>query len=154
MGDRLMKRLILLMIGSTLTLTATYAGQSAEDWYRNVYAVLWKENPWNNTDAIAAAYAEPYVVHNSEGDSDTYSPSEQMAANIDEWRNDGWYGSNLVALVVDELNAGTVVFKAKWHDFYEGGSEAFECGWYLARKSGDSWKITEYAGLDCDAHGL
>ena len=149
-----MRRSILLASSLLLMLGSAYAGQSAEDWYRNVYAVLWKQTPWENAAAIAASYSDPYVVHNSEGGSDTYSSGAQMAANIDEWRNDGWYGSDLVALDVDELNAGTVVVKAKWHDFYEGDADAFECGWYLVRKSGDSWQITEYAGLDCDAHGL
>ena len=149
-----MKHVILPIIAGALATTTAYAGQSAEDWYRNVYAVLWKESPWEHADAIAATFSEPYLVHNGDGSSDSLSSSEQTAANLDEWRKAGWYGSDLATLQVDELNEGTVAFKAKWQDFYEGGNEAYECGWYLARKTEDSWIITEYAGLDCDAHGL
>ena len=147
-------RLIPILVAVVLVFGTAHAGQTAEDWYRDAYAVLWKETPWDNAAAIAASYSDPYIVHNSEGGSDTYSSGERMAASIDEWRNDGWYGSNLAAMNVDELNEGTVVVKAKWQDFYEGGNEVYECGWYLVRKRGDSWQITEYADLDCDAQGL
>ena len=149
-----MKRSFLLFVLAAITAAPALADESAEAWFRTVYAVQWKETPWNNVDKIAAIYAPSYPVHNSEGGSDIYKPSEQMAANLDEWRQQGWYGSDLAALKVDPLNAGTVIFKAKWHDHFEDAESSFECGWYMIRKTEDSWRITQYAAIDCDAHGL
>ena len=149
-----MKRAWLTLALAVVAFATAHAGQSAEDWFRNDYAAQWGHKPWDNVDAIIASYTDTYTYHESDGSDRVNNPGRDMGNNIDTWRSEGWLGSDLATLTIDELNAGTVAFKAKWRNFYTDGSEDFECGWYMVRRAADSWHITAYADIDCAAQGL
>jgi hypothetical protein len=91
-------------------------------------------------------------VHGEEGR--TYDSLTWMTEAIAGWKADGWLWSEQAALDVDTLNTGAAVFKARWRDHYEGDEVGFECGWYLADNIDGRWRITGYAAIECDAHGL
>ena len=77
-----------------------------------------------------------------------------IANGIEEWRSDGWLGSDIAGYQSDLLNATTAVFKVKWRDRYADGNEEFECGWYMADLKSNGWVISQYADIDCAEHDL
>lgn len=123
-------------------------------WYQNQYAPLWEEEPWNKLDQIWGYYNETIISHDGDGPLAAASAREWLLPDMQQWQADGWLGSTLAELRTDRLNESTVSFKAKWHDFYDGGHEEFSCGWYLADLRNNSWIITQHANIDCAAHEL
>jgi hypothetical protein len=134
--------------------TAETSTLSADDWYENHYAILYKENPWDNAEQLGSMFDENLHHHQSDGAVVVAHGAEWIAALIADWQADGWLGSELADVEYDPLNATTAVFKAKWRDRYADGSVALECSWYLADLKNDSWFITQYADIDCAEHGL
>jgi hypothetical protein len=125
---------------------------SPEDWYKNDYAPLYGDKPGDRAAEIAGHFADQVQVHGA--DPGTYDSLSWMSGAIEEWLNDGWLRSELAALQFDQLNSHTAAFKAKWRDYYTHDVTAYECGWYLADVIEGRWRITEYATIQCDEHGL
>lgn len=143
--------LIALLAGSTIA-DDQDGMPSAEDWYRNDYAPLYGDKPGEKAAEIAGHFADKVQVHGSEPGA--YDSFAWMSEAIVEWQKAGWIRSVLDTLKVDPLNSHTVAFKAKWRDYYTGDVIAYECGWYLADIIGGQWRITGYATIQCDEHGL
>ena len=137
-----------------VTCMGVRADSAADDWYKNEYAPLWKENVKEKLDESLAYYEEAIQVHPGDGPTTTVNLEEWMFESLDEWTEAGWSGSDVAAFHSDQLNASTVTFKVKWLDRYVDGSEEFSCGWYLAARKNDKWLFTQYATIDCEAHGL
>ncbi len=127
---------------------------SADDWYKNHYAPLYAENPWDNVEQLAKLFDADFHYHMSDGTVEKTNGATWISEGIAGWKAEGWLGSELVGYKSDLLNATTAVFKAKWRDTYADGNIALECGWYMADLKDDSWVFTQYAGIDCEQHGL
>lgn len=148
----IVKVLLTALLG-TAAFAAHHEGvPSAEDWYKNDYAPLYGDQPGDKAAEIAGHFADTVQVHGAE--PGTYDSLKWMSEAIIEWQSDGWIRSELAALQFDQLNTHTAAFKAKWRDHYSGGVTAYECGWYLADVIEGRWRITEYATIQCDEHGL
>ena len=124
---------------------------SALDWYKNEYATLYGDKPWEKVDELVSHFAENVHDHD---DGEHYNAHEWLSGGIEEWKIEGWLRSELAELEHDQLNASTATFKAKWRDYYTGGNIGHECGWYLADLVDGTWLITEYATIACSEHGL
>ena len=146
--------LILIALLAASAASADAHKKTAEAWYKNDYAPLWKDAPWDNVEAIASHYAETMTSYAPTGGSSDSNSLASMAESIEYWQTEDWISSVLTDLKTDVLNPATATFKAKWLDVYKDGSEESSCGWYLATRGADGWKFTTYTDIDCDEHGM
>lgn len=145
---------VVLLFFGTLPAAAETNALSADDWYKNHYAPLYAENPWDKIEQLAELFDENLHYHTSDGTVVVTDGAKWISEGVAGWKADGWLGSELAGYESDLLNATTAAFKAKWRDRYADGTVVFECGWYLADLKNESWTITQYADVDCAEHGL
>jgi len=131
-----------------------YAEHDPVSWYVKDYAALWAGTPGEDIDKILSHYAEMVTTHNADGSIDITPREAWLKEPMAEWLAEGWMTATLQTVETDQLNEGTAVFKAKWLDKYEDGSEEYSCGWYLANHLGGRWQFTGYTDIDCEAHSL
>jgi len=137
-----------------LSAQAETASIGADEWYRNHYAPIWKENSWDKLDEAASHYDKTIQVHPPAGGVEHVDSHQWLAASLQEWKADGWIGSDIAAYQFDQLNPSSATFKVKWRSWYVEADEDFECSWYLADARNDAWVITQYATIDCEEHSL
>lgn len=135
-------------------LSALAETPAVDDWYRNDYAPLWKEEPWDKLEEALAYYDETLYLHPPGGPVTAVNSREWLARSLAGWQSDGWLGSAVAEYRSDQLNPSTAMFKVKWRDWYADGEEEFSCGWYVADLEGDTWVFTQYAEISCAEHGL
>jgi hypothetical protein len=133
---------------------AQAAKQGADEWYRDHYAPIWKENAWDRLDDAAAHYDKTIHVHPPAGDAKLVDSRQWLANSLQEWKSGGWVGSDIAGYRFDQLNPSTAAFKVKWRNWYVEADEDFECSWYLADARDDAWVITQFAIIDCKEHSL
>lgn len=121
--------------------------KSAESWYTTEYAPLYAEEPWEHVEELARHFTSTVQVHDAA--LENIDSLEWMSAALEEWRISGWTHSEIVGITTRYLNPSTVYFITRWRDHYADGSVAFECGWYLVDRVGESWKISGYASMTC-----
>jgi len=147
--------LCLLLLGlAPVSVQAESVDPDPNDWFKNQYAPLWKENPWDKVDEIAKFYGESVGVHPPRGAVPVVTSRLWLSRGIDGWRSEGWFSSVLAGYQSNMLNPSTVLIKAKWLDLYSDGSKEFSCGWYLADFDRGRWSFTEYAEIECTDHNL
>jgi hypothetical protein len=152
-----MKQLMILIAVfwlSVMPAQAQAVTQGADEWYRNHYAPIWKENSWDKLDEAAAHYDKTILVHPPGGDVELVDSRQWLAKSLQEWKSGGWVGSDIAGYEFDQLNPSTAAFKIKWRSWYVEADEDFECSWYLADARGDTWVITQFAMIDCEEHKL
>ena len=126
-----MKLLIWCIILSWLSVSSARADTSAlaaDDWYKNQYAPIWKENTWDKLEEVAGFYDETISYHPPNGNFTTIVSRTWLKESLQEWKSDGWLGSDIAAFQSDQLNLSTVTFKIMWRDWYADGHEEFSCG--------------------------
>lgn len=119
-----------------------------DQWFRDGYAALYVENAWDQADEFAQYFADEIAYRTDEGVT-TNDVNSFVVDSLDVWRNEGWQGTDVAELKTKLLNASTVLFKIKWHDRYDDGSTAFECGWYFADKIDGEWLLSQYIETEC-----
>jgi hypothetical protein len=127
------------------------SAETAEDldtWFRDGYAALYVEDSWDHADEFAQYIAEEITTRTEEGvfKSDV---NGFVVESLDEWRSEGWLGTDVEELDTTLLNASTAVFEIKWLDRNADGSTANECGWYLADKVDGKWLLSQYITMSC-----
>ncbi len=132
-------------------LSADWSATDPEAWFRDGYAPLWNERPGEQLDAMLTYYAAEIVSHRATGEITTDDSAEWLGPSVETWLAEGWLRSELAGLDVDRVNESTVVFKARWADFYANQPTDYSCGWYLADYRESGWSFTSYADLDCSA---
>lgn len=143
------KRLTVVLLLATLAGSASAGDFSdPEQWYRQSYAPLWAEQPWDHSDALAAHYADPFQWHGAEGSFEV-DPLPWLQSALLEWREDGWQRSDIDAIDVDPINDHLVAFRTRWADRFSDRPVEHTCGWYLARRTDTGWAFTDYADFDC-----
>ena len=145
---------IVLPCLAVLSAEAETTAPTADDWYKNQYAPLWQENSWDKLEEIAGFYDKTISYHPLDGNITTIRSRPWLAENLQEWKSDGWLGSDIAAFQSDQLNLSTTTFKTMWRDWYADGHEEFSCGWYMADFKGDGWKFSQYIEIDCAEHDL
>jgi hypothetical protein len=70
--------------------TAEMGVLSADDWYKNHYAILYKERPWDNAEQIGAMFDEHLHLHQSDGVVAMANGPQWIAEAIAGWKGDGW----------------------------------------------------------------
>ena len=133
------KNLFLAAIATILPSMAIAEAPDPDTWYKDQYAPLWADKPWDKISEIVAYYP------NDDG---------EIAESIAGWRAEEWVSSELTGYRSDHLNGTTSTFKVKWLDRYSDGSTESSCGWYLAEYKNDAWGFVRYEDIDCDAHEL
>jgi hypothetical protein len=140
---------------SLLLLSSSVGAEAIKDdpgsWFRDGYAPLWAKKPGAQLDAMLSYYAPNIVSHRTSGETTTDASAEWLGPSVEAWLAEGWLRSELVRLEVDRLNESTVVFKARWADFYANDPMDHSCGWYLADFLDGAWRFSSYADLDCSA---
>ena len=152
-----MKHLTWYIVLSFLAVSSAAAetsAPSADDWYKNHYAPLYAENPWEKIDQFAKVFDADFHYHTSDGAAEKTNGATWIEEGITEWKAEDWLSSELASYESDLLNETTAAFKVKWLDSYADGSTVFECGWYLADRKNNNWVFTQYADIDCAEHGL
>ena len=143
-----------ILLGLAIPAIADKHSADADGWYKDRYAALWAESSWDKLDEIAGHYAETVTYHPGDGDATMYDSASWLAEAVEEWRAEDWVGSDLVGYRSVALNPGTVSIYTQWLDRYDGGYEESSCGWYLGAMRNGAWRITDYAEIDCTAHGF
>lgn len=145
---------VIFLLALTANAIAQDEGEipSALDWYKNDYAQVYDDKPWEKADEVASFYAE--TIHNHDDGGSSHNSLEWVSALLEEWKIEGWIRSELADIAVDTLNPTTASVKAKWRDYYSGGNIGYECGWYLVDFSDGRWQISEYATISCADHGM
>jgi len=127
------------------------SADTAEDldqWFRNGYAALYVEDAWDRAGEFAQYIADEIVVRSDDGLVVT-DVKGFVVDSLDEWRSEGWLGTDVARLETKMLNATTAVFDIKWLDRNDDGSTELSCGWYLADKIGDRWLLSQYIAMTC-----
>jgi len=127
---------------------AADTAEELDQWFRDGYAALYVENAWEHADEFAQYFADEIAYRSSDGllVSDV---NGFVVDSLDEWRREGWLGTDVAALDTRLLNATTAVFDVKWRDRNDDGSTEFSCGWYLADKVDGEWLLSQYIAMDC-----
>jgi len=97
--------------------------------------------------------ADQVVIHSVDGGIDVVG-NDWLLQPLQGWRDEGWLNSELSAIEVDRLNDTLATFKVRWQDNNVGDDIEFSCSWYQADFLDGAWKLTGYADIDCDTHGL
>lgn len=142
------------LVSCSLALGADALKDDPERWFRDGYAPLWSQAPGEQLDAMLTYYAPTIITHAATGEVTTEDSTEWLAPAVNTWLAEGWLRAELSGLITDPVNESTVVFKARWTDFYAEAPEEVSCGWYLADRQDGKWTFSSYADLDCEAHGL
>ena len=124
-----------------------------ELWYRNDYAVIWANAPWEQHDALISHSADQVMAHSLD-DGITMLGKDWLTLSLQGWRDEGWLNSELADLKVDRLNETLATFKAMWRDNMVDNGVEYGCAWYQADYLEGAWKLSGYADIDCQAHGL
>jgi hypothetical protein len=106
------------------------------------------ENSWDRADEFAQYFADEVTTRSDDGPvvSDVNGFVVEL---LEEWRSDGWLGSDVQELDTKLLNATTAVFDIKWLDRNADGSTENECGWYVADKIDGKWLLSQYITMSC-----
>ena len=145
-----MKRLVYVSISLVMAATPVFA-DTAEDldkWFRDGYAALYVENAWDHADEFAQYFADEIADRSDDGLAMT-DVNDFVIDSLDGWRDEGWLGTDIVALETTLLNAATVVFDIKWSDRYDDGSTEISCGWYFADKADGEWLLSQWIAMEC-----
>jgi len=124
------------------------------DWYSQSYGPLWHEAPWDKLEEILFHYDSEYWGHPAEGEPQLRKPKESLSEAMVEWRAEGWISSEVPDIRVNRLNDSTVTFTTRWLDHYSNREDDYSCAWYLADLIDGNWKFTQFAPIDCEAHGF
>lgn len=127
------------------------SAETAEDldkWFRDGYAALYAENSWEHADEFAQYFADVIMVRSNNGLSKS-DVNGFVVESLEEWRSEGWLGTDVAELDTTLLNATTAVFDIKWLDRNDDGSTAYECGWYFADKIDGKWLLSQYISMSC-----
>lgn len=143
----------LLLLVPTTPVLADGMIPDPEAWYRDSYAVLWVDAPWDNAQALVAHSADQVVIHTAD-DGLVVLGNDWLLQDLQTWRDEGWLNSELSALEMDRINDKLATYKVRWQDNNEGGVIEFSCAWYQADYLDGAWQLTGYADIDCAAHGL
>ncbi len=127
------------------------SADTAEDldkWFRDGYGALYAEKAWERADEFAQYFADIITFRSDNGlvKSDV---NGFVVESLEEWRSEGWLGTDVQELDTKLLNATTAVFNVKWHDRNADGSTAYECGWYVADKTDGKWLLSQYIAMSC-----
>ena len=122
--------------------------EELDQWFRDGYAALYTENAWDHADQFAQYFAD-VITYRSDNGRVQSDANGFVVESLDDWRAEGWVGTDVAALDTRLLNATTVVFNVKWRDRNADGSTEFECGYYLADKTDGDWLLSEYISMAC-----
>ena len=126
----------------------------ANRWYLEVYAPLWSENVKANLEKIISMYDTNIHDHTDTDGVEIVDSRNWLTGSIDNWLAEDWISSDVTSFEYDLLNSATATFKLKWKDNYKDGSVEYSCSWYLADRKNNRWVFTQFAEIDCGAHGL
>ncbi len=133
----------LLFVALTATPALADTAEELDKWFRDGYAALYIENSWDHADEFAQYFADVITYQSDDGRTDL-DINGFVLDNFDEWRSEGWLGSDVAAMDTQLLNATTAVFDIKWKDRNADGSTGYECGWYVADKIDGKWLLSQY----------
>ncbi len=127
------------------------SADTAEDldtWFRDGYAALYVENAWDHADEFAQYFADEIAFRSDDGLL-VLDVNGFVVDSLDEWRSEGWLGTDVANLETRLLNAATAVFDITWHDRNDDGSTELSCGWYFADKADGKWLLSQYIAMTC-----
>lgn len=145
-----MKRLLwtpLLLTFAALPALAETA-EELDNWFRDGYAALYAENAWDHGDEFAQYLAKEITYRGDDGQV-AMNVNEFVVDSLDDWRDEGWLGTDVEQLDTRLLNESTALFDIKWRDRNDDGSTEITCGWYIADKSGEKWLLSQYIEIGC-----
>jgi hypothetical protein len=119
-----------------------------DKWFRNGYAALYAENAWDHGDQFAQYLADEIAVRSDEG-LEVTDVNGFVVDLLEDWRDEGWLGTDVMGLETRMLNSTTALFDIKWLDRNDDGSTEITCGWYVADKVGGKWLLSQYISMAC-----
>lgn len=137
---------LLLTLGSLAASADTEA--DLDKWFRDGYAALYAKNAWDRRDEFAQYFADEIAYRSDEG-VEVVDVNEFVVDSLDEWRSQGWLGTDVAKLETGLLNSTTALFAIKWRDRNDDGSTELSCGWYVADKVGQKWLLSQYIAMAC-----
>ena len=130
---------------------APASAETAEDldkWFRDGYAALYTENAWDRAGEFAQYFADVIEYRSDDGLART-DVTGFVVDSLEEWRSEGWLGTDVAELDTTLLNATTAVFDVRWRDRNDDGSTEDSCGWYVADKTAGKWLLSQYIAMAC-----
>ena len=147
---------VLSALVTALTVSPVTASDPSdpERWYADHYGPLWEHEPWEKTAQILDYYHTEIQVHAGDGEITTKQTAEWITSALELWKAEGWVSSEVPDIRTNRINETTASFTTRWLDHYAGSEDEYSCAWYLADRIDGKWKFTQYAPIDCDAHGF
>ena len=142
-----LKWTLLLFVFAVLPASADTA-EDLDQWFRDGYAALYVESAWDHADEFAQYFADE-IAYRSDDGRFISNVDGFVVESLEEWRSEGWLGSDVADLETKLLNASTAFFDIKWRDRNDDGSTAYECGWYFADKVDGKWLLSQYITMAC-----
>ena len=137
----------LLIVLAAMPASADTA-EDLDQWFRDGYAALYAENAWDRADEFAQ-YLTDEITYRSDEGLYRLDVNGFVVDSLEEWRDEGWLGTDVASLDTKLLNASTAVFDIKWRDRNDDGSTGYECGWYFADKIDGTWLLSQYIVMEC-----
>ena len=138
----------LLLLAITSMPASAETAEDLDQWFRDGYAALYVENAWDHADEFAQYFADE-ITYRSDNGLVISNVDGFVVDALEEWRSEGWLGTDVAELDTKLLNATTAVFDIKWHDRNDDGSTAYECGWYFADRVDGKWLLSQYIAMAC-----
>jgi hypothetical protein len=125
-----------------------------EKWYAESYGPLWHDNSWDKEEEILSHYHSEIWDHSADGEPKLMQADKWIREAMEEWRAEGWTGSEVPDIRINRINDSTASFTTRWVDHYYNRADDYSCAWYLADLIDGDWKFTHFAPIDCEAHGF
>lgn len=157
-GGYLFVTWVLTFCVSTAVPAAADAGNAGaidpETWYAESYGPLWHDQSWDKMEEILSHYDAEIWDHSAEGKPQRIQTDTWIEGAMKEWRAEGWVSSEVPDIRINRINSSTASFTTRWLDHYSNREDEYSCAWYLADLIGGTWKFTQFASVDCEAHGF
>jgi hypothetical protein len=145
---------IMVLVCASISQQALGGDQDPAQWYSKNYAPVWLTEPWNKAEEATAFYHSSIQLHEPGEGVSTHDSATWISESLEQWKSEGWLGSEMTDLQVDRINESTTAFKSRWRDYYKEADDEYSCGWYVADLMDGEWKFTQYATIDCATHGF
>ena len=145
-----MYRIVLTLPMLALTAMPALAdtAENLDQWFRDGYAALYVEKPWERADEFAQYMADRIEFRSDDGLM-VLDVNSFVVDPLEEWRAEGWLGTDVAGLQTKMLNETTVLFNVAWLDRYVDGSTELSCGWYVGDKVDGKWLLSQYISITC-----
>ncbi len=135
-------------LNSAANFTIDQRNLSAENWFINHYAPLWK-----NGDNLLLKKLE-YFYHPSgfmrqQGKLIQWQFPATFEGLLLSVKEAGWQSAKVLSIQPQQINQHSVALTVIWQSEYSSRAKVISCEWYLADFEQSRWRITQHNFIHC-----